>query len=125
MRGHSHNDTIATSTVILVQYFILVGSNVVKQPFRDPESAHDYNNFHRLGGQVISEYQLQELMNREPEPRNHTQSSIIKRANYGAERNVRIPVVHPRVSPNNVRQYQPIRPYFKPHKSYIGRKRKK
>jgi hypothetical protein len=99
-----------------VQYFILVGSNVVKQPFRDPKSAHDYNNFHRLGGQIISEYQLQELMNREPEPRNHPQSSIIKRANYGAERNVRIPVCHPATTGHNRATYRPTGRIFKPKK---------
>ena len=93
-----------------MQYFILVGSNVVKQPFRDPKSAHDYNNFHRLGGQVISEYQLQELMNREPEPRNHSNYSVIKRPYTGRERNVSIPVCRPATTGHNVRQYHSFKP---------------
>ena len=85
-----------------------------------------YNHEHHLGGTVISEYQLEELrQEREQAQRAPRTQSIIRKPYVGSNPSGRIPVAHPRVSPNNVRQYEPIKPYFRPHKSYLGRRKKK
>ena len=109
-----------------MQYFIYVpDKGVIQQSFRTPSQAHMYNHGHHLGGTVISEYQLEELrqeaQEQQPQPQRRG-GSIIKRANYGAERNVRVPVAHPSRAPNRPAPYRKVSNQpFKP--KFVGRRK--
>ena len=103
-------------------FYILVGDKIIQGSFNSIEKAHKYMRYYHIQGQVISEEMLQEMRQPQEQPRDRSRYSVIKRP-YPVG-SARIPVAHPRVSPHNVRQYQPIKPYFKPKKSYLGRKRR-
>ena len=64
----------------------------------------------------------EEAQEQQEQPRDRSRYSVIKRP-YPVG-SARIPVAQPAVAPHNVRPYQPIKPYFKPKKSYLGRKRR-
>lgn len=103
-------------------YILVDNQNVINQPFSSIQEARAYMNHHKIIGEIIDDYTLQELR-QQPDTRPHSFSnSVIKKPYIGSNPRGRVPVCRPATTGHNVRQYQPIRNTpFKP--KFVRRKK--
>ena len=105
-------------------YIQLPDGQFINQSFHSIQEARVYCVQHRIHGyQILDEYQVQQMREEAQPSRDRSHYSVIKRP-YPVG-SARVPVAHPRVSSHNPSPYRPINPRFKPHKSHLGRRKKK
>ena len=108
---------------MITVFYILVGDKIIQGSFNSIQKAHEYMRYYKIAGaQVIDEDMLRELRQPQEPTRDRSRYSVIKRP-YPVG-SARVPVAQPSVAPNRPAPYRPINPRFKPHKSYLGRKKR-